>query len=333
MWCPSPSRGFWDVGTTTVSQRSERPPRQSRWTWPKCVPGRFTFFFGLWNVDWVDQDRRRRSECMVGITVDRLNIATGVLLNVRVVLTAANPLEPFLHRVEELRVWALGRSGMSVTPWRYRVWRVRRLLPRSWRSEHQHGPRGRHSPRHDLAVVHTLDQMYYNKNSRSVMYRYPYRARLVGKRDEYDEEILLYGSSFLSLEQIRHNYEILYALYSKKDFVNCEKYIPKWWGKFVCLRDLHGHASTPSGGALVVGEKLYAIGCFMINYNQERIHVFTDLRYYYDRLQMIANFTPGEYYEYAYPEWGVKWTLAGASWSNVPAIPEWQIDLDLALGK
>lgn len=76
------------------------------------------------------------------------------------------------------------------------------------------------------------------------------------------------------------------------------------------------------------GFRLVGLGCFEIRYNEDRIMVFTDLRYYMDMINMFANITPLEYYEYAYPEWswmptwGIIQEVFGwpGAWFNYPSL-------------
>lgn len=87
-----------------------------------------------------------------------------------------------------------------------------------------------------------------------------------------------------------------------------------------------------NGGALIQNKhQLMALGCFEIRYNEDRIFVFTDLRYYVRWIYKTARIRSGAYYEYAYPEFGqMKGTLnIYDGHSNNPIIPEKQLYFDL----
>ncbi|KAL0811232.1 hypothetical protein ABMA28_009661 [Loxostege sticticalis] len=302
---------FWEVGTTTHSYaRTDDTPRQS--------------FFSKFTQQTPPFS-------------DFLPLGVATLMNRRTLITSANYLEPYMTRQKDVRIWCLGRTGEHTTPYRYRVWRIRRLLPKSINPEHWHGPRGVHVPRHDITVIHSFDQIYvYHK--KSVRYHYPYKAMLTKKHDELEDELWFAGSGFEYMEHIAENYKIFFANQTKDEIVDCSRYLPKWWGKFICIQNTHGYPGVPNGGGLFSkGPKedyLVGVGCFEIRYNNERIMAFTDLRYYVDWLHVYANISRGEYYEYAYPQWSVDigWIYDGHG--NTPYIPRWQIYRDIfPLGK
>ncbi|KAM3958045.1 uncharacterized protein ACR2FA_007941 [Aphomia sociella] len=257
-------------------------------------------------------------------------LGTAVLLNRRVLITSANFLEPYLTRQRDVRIWALGRAGQHITPYRYRVWRFRRLLPRSDNPEHWHGPRGVHIVRHDISVVHSMDQMYiyYMLSTR---WQYPVKALLCSKHYVLNDLLWFGGSGFEHELHIAENYKIVFSKSYKDDIVDCSKYLPKWWGKFICVRNTKRLAGVPNGGGLFSHPEDYLVGlgCFEIRYNEDRIMAFTDLRYYVDLINTFANISRGEYYEYAYPEWSIVLGWLWDSMSNHPYIPQWHIKDDM----
>lgn len=208
---------------------------------------------------------------------------------------------------------------------RYRVWRVRRLIPRSNNPEHWHGPRGRHVPRHDLSIIHTMDQMYLFPYL-SRRYHYAYRAFLYQKRWALNEELFFAGSGFQDMVHIRQNYIIKYHRLHRDMVVDCSMYLPKWWGKFICFRNngnnIRRISGVPSGGGVFTFElQVLAVGSFEIRYNEDRILVFTDLRYYLDHVHVYANISLGEYYEYAYQMWGTQIGYMVDGGGNAPFLP------------
>ncbi|CAH0730573.1 unnamed protein product, partial [Brenthis ino] len=256
------------------------------------------------------------------------------MMNRRILVTAANFLEPVMNRMKELRIWCLGRAGYFDTPYRYRVFRVMRVLPKSNNPEHQHGPRGSHVPRHDVAVIISLDQIYIWYR-RPTHYQYAYPGSLTSPRHTLDPELLMAGSGFEYLEHIYENYKIFYHVLPRTDVVDCSKYLPKWWGKFICIKNSKGFPGIQNGGALITEyNTLVGVGCFEIRYNDDKIFVFTDLRYYVHWIYKAAELYPGQYYEYAYPQWGQVLSSIYDGHMNWPYIPHHQKRDDLyPLGK
>lgn len=267
----------------------------------------------------------------MNVITEMLNLSTGGLLNRRTVLTAANCLEPYENNALKLRIWALGRSGEHVTPFRYRAWRITRLFPRSLNPEHQHGPFGYHSPRHDVALIHTMDQMYIYP---SISWRFSYatRAFLPNTAMFYLTNLqFMVGSGYEYLEHIYENYKIFFTNLSKGIIRDCSEVIPKWWGKFICFTNTNNLPGVQNGGGLYDNHLIVGVGCFEIRYNDDKVFVFTDLRYYLVAIYVHAHINPGEYYEYAYPQWSVHSGWFGMfDWNgNQPYIPSWQTKNDL----
>ncbi|KAF9796063.1 hypothetical protein SFRURICE_006842 [Spodoptera frugiperda] len=135
VWCMlsnilSDVSGYWDTGTTTLEyKRTDTVPRQSFFRWQITQPEYLSAYFYNW--DWPEIRRRRRLNVVAGISIDMLNLGVASLLNKRTLITSANYLDPWLNRQRDLRIWALGRQGDNISPYRYRVWRVTRLFPKS----------------------------------------------------------------------------------------------------------------------------------------------------------------------------------------------------------
>ncbi|KAF9796202.1 hypothetical protein SFRURICE_019276, partial [Spodoptera frugiperda] len=265
--------------------------------------------------------------------LDMLNLGVASLLNKRTLITSANYLDPWLNRQRDLRIWALGRQGDNISPYRYRVWRVTRLFPKSLNPEHWHGPRGVHSPRHDVSIIHSLDMIYlYGTPPRR--YHYAYRTFLMGKHSVLGTDLWFSGSGYEYHTHVRENYKIFFGLVTRDTVVDCSKYLPKWWGKFICFKNLHRYVGVPNGGGLYSSDWITGIGCFEIRYNQDKIMVFTDLRYYMDYVHLQAFLYAGQYYEYAYPQWGARYGTFYDSNYNDPYIPWWMVQEDqYPLGK
>lgn len=233
-----------------------------------------------------------------------INLGTAAILNRRTVLTAANLLDPYMNDAQTIRVWALGRKGQNNMPWRYRVWRLTRISPRSSNPEHCHGPFCYHVPRHDVCIVHTLDQMYIF-HFISPKWAYATRTFLTKAKDDLiDDDLFFAGSGYEYHQHIAENYKIFYTAPTIEQIVDCSQLLPKWWGKFICILNPENFPGVQNGGPLVNVNNLVGLGCFMITYQDNSYFVFTDLRFYVWSIYQLASIKPGEYYEYAYPHWG-----------------------------
>ncbi|CAG4978737.1 unnamed protein product [Colias eurytheme] len=326
----SPVHGFWDLATTTFPpERADTISRMSFFRWQRFESTRVQNWYP--SIDWTDQANRRRLTVVAGISIDMLPLSTACILSKRVLLSSANYLDPYMNRQRDLRIWALGRTGKHTTPYRYRVWRVWRVLPKSANPEHQHGPHGDHVPRHDVTVIISLDilYVYYIPPTR---YMYAYKAVLTGAHTNLTNDLLYAGSGYEYMLHVKENYKIFFTLANKSQIVDCSKYLPKWWGKFICIQNVNHISGVQNGGPLLSGTSLVGVGCFEIRYNEDRILVFTDLRYYVRIINKIGRISTGQYYEYAYPQWSVTYSQVLGTYDgnvNYPYIPHWQKQNDL----
>lgn len=212
--------------------------------------------------------------------------------------------------------------------YRYRVWKVTRLFPISGNPEHCHGPRCYHQPRHDVCIIVSLDQMYIFSYP-PTRHHYAYRAFVTPKYHKLYGEIWFAGSGYEYMQHVVENYKIFYARLYRGNIVDCSVHLPKWWGKFICMRNTQNFAGVQNGGGLFDNTYVVGLGCFEIRVNNDRIFVFTDLRYYHQFIYHYAHIYPGQYYEYAYPQWSIR---LGWIWDDFrvrPYNPHWQKQYDL----
>ncbi|XP_060809678.1 uncharacterized protein LOC132903959 [Amyelois transitella] len=334
---------FWDFGTTTPDPvRGDLTPRQSFFRWQKVDRP-----WHCWGLPWsiiLQRKRNTRLYTIAGVSIDFIPLGTAVILNRRTLITAANYLDPYLTRQRDVRVWCLGRGGDHILPYRYRVWRVRRIFPRSINPEHCHGIKCEHVPRHDIAIVHTMDPIYlYNQIYER--YMYAFRAYICRKYQKLKSYVWFTGSGYEYDLHIKENYKIFIHMTPLFDKLkDCSIYLPKWWGKFICVANDVDFSGISNGGGFFSTDYhysstsgfewdnlLFGIACFEIRYNDDRIWVFTDLRYYIDYVKIYANITRAAYYEYAYPEWSAYdqgWQSIYSGHFGVRYIPNWDLRTD-----
>lgn len=204
------------------------------------------------------------------------------------------------------------------------------MFPKSENPEHAHGPLGKHVPRHDVAIVHSLDQIYlHNKMPDARMYAF--RATLTARYPTLKPYLWYCGSGYEYYQHIKENYKIFYHSTRRDYIVDCSRYLPKWWGKFICIINHNKLPGIQNGGGLFSGEDLELVGIasFEIRYNEKRFFAFTDLRFYVTFIEMYANISRGEYYEYAYPEWSVNLAfLEKYNEDKHLAMPSWIVQGD-----
>ncbi|KAF9796067.1 hypothetical protein SFRURICE_006846 [Spodoptera frugiperda] len=69
------------------------------------------------------------------------------------------------------------------------------------------------------------------------------------------------------------------------DILDCDSWIPREWGYFICIRNYLSVPVLPSGAILLERHrKVLGIGSFMLTRNGEEILVFTDVRPYRNQI-------------------------------------------------
>ncbi|KAJ2953982.1 hypothetical protein O0L34_g2196 [Tuta absoluta] len=167
-------------------------------------------------------------------------------------------------------------------------------------------------------------------------YQYATRVFISDKRATIStNHVFIAGTMTVHNIDIIHGYDINYYDMSREFIVNCEQYLPKYWGKFICMLQRHPPMmGLLSGSTLIVNDKVFAIGAFEIRYNEQRVLVFTDVRYYVDWINIMANISYGEYYDYSYSQWSVKLSAVYDGSGHTNFFPSKYIQYDLwPLGK
>ena len=86
-------------------------------------------------------------------------------------------------------------------------------------------------------------------------------------------------------EEEKQDYDkIVTSIYEEEDLVlvDCAEWLPRLWGFYICIRNIHNFSGLGSGASLFTQRKLFGIGSFAMFKNDTGILVFTDVRYYVD---------------------------------------------------
>ncbi|XP_028178302.1 uncharacterized protein LOC114365824 [Ostrinia furnacalis] len=63
---------------------------------------------------------------------------------------------------------------------------------------------------------------------------------------------------------------------------DCEEYMPRYWGYFICIRNVDNSKRIRSGALLFYNNTLYGVSSFVLKKGNDSILVFTDVRPYTD---------------------------------------------------
>lgn len=67
-------------------------------------------------------------------------------------------------------------------------------------------------------------------------------------------------------------------VYDEAVLVDCDDYIPRDWGRFICIVNINNSTGVQSGSPLIQRHLVYGIESFALEKGEDKILVFTDVR-------------------------------------------------------
>ncbi|XP_028156234.1 uncharacterized protein LOC114349849 [Ostrinia furnacalis] len=158
--------------------------------------------------------------------------------------------------------------------------------------KHSHGHNMSIRPRHDLMIVRTNPREYAIRSGFSWIYwdyigfKFPSPVHVAKQHYMLKDNYLTIASlGFTSYDLMRDSDTLLSRSYFAEYAVtDCDEWLPRWWGHYICLNNLDNLKGVGSGAFLVHQNTLYGIGSFMLTKGNYSILVFTDVRKYYRML-------------------------------------------------
>lgn len=238
-------------------------------------------------------------------------IASGVLLDNSRILTSYNPFKQLIrdpnitdnilallstgsyNKMKQLKIANIvcGRQIAYVRDDKNDIWRDKE-----------------HSPIHDLMVIRIEEEI----GIASASYRQPplaspdflksgtwqWTGQLQDKfnclismpasiADTIDPEVHIFTLGYMSKKQMQDFDTIHEIILEANDaaLVDCDEWLPRQWGFFICIRNIGNFPGLGSGATLVSKNKLFGIGSFAMFKNDVGILVFTDVRRYGELIQ------------------------------------------------
>ncbi|KAJ8719784.1 hypothetical protein PYW08_011959 [Mythimna loreyi] len=108
-----------------------------------------------------------------------------------------------------------------------------------------------------------------------------------GIADVLDPEVLIFTLGYLTKKQMK-DYDTLHEILYKADdavLVDCDEWLPREWGFFICIRNIGNFPGIGSGATLFSNEKLFGIASFAMFKQNTGILVFTDVRKYEELIE------------------------------------------------
>lgn len=225
-------------------------------------------------------------DCVAGISYKGSAIGVGVFFDQGLLLTSANPLEPYLkNSLNDIRVHAItGAYNRSTafkviccanTPYvtdRHKFWMTQ-------------GKHGKHSPLHDLLVLNIKSDGYFlAPEAQYAFERHAFSAQFAQPKDELpNTDYYISGFGYIDKEHIRNMTKLEVEILDEERYLlDCHDYIPWEWGRFICLENFDELEGVQSGAPLLHKNLIYGIASFSVDHvkGDKQIFAFTDTRDY-----------------------------------------------------
>ncbi|KAG6461703.1 hypothetical protein O3G_MSEX012815 [Manduca sexta] len=233
-------------------------------------------------------------------------VATGVLISKFQVLTSFNAFRKLTRDKNKMRSIAVGalkervynKSNIFYNVSYHHIVCGRQVIPMrdsDIKTDNWHGKDHLHSPLHDLMVLR-LERNYTLRNKDKDLYvrvetgqdtarmkSGPLLTVLAKTNEVLGRDIKIVSIGHETDKHIYKNFQLLRHDYDSEDnvVVDCDQWIPRQWGHFICLRNVNDFEAIASGAALFYNSTLYGIGSFALRKGKKGILVFTDVRPYY----------------------------------------------------
>lgn len=236
-------------------------------------------------------------DCTVGITIDNKPVSIGVFITNQTIITSANPLNEYLDSPERILVYIINHSYKVSLPRRVKsVAGNQSFRKQSWVTVGY--KKKSHTTIHDIALINLVPKDGIKEYLHNFYLPQPERIRIpfpVNIWELDNDKTYLHrsgwviaGFGYVDQKHIEENYILEYN-YFDATLVDCDEWIPREWGRFLCLLDETGLAGLASGAPLFWYMrrnwiKFCGIGSFSLKKDKYHILVFTDLIPYVNNL-------------------------------------------------
>lgn len=225
-------------------------------------------------------------DCVCGISYGGKPIGVGVFFDLNLVLTSATAVEPYLKDLKGLRVHSIFGAYDLNMPWNVTC------VTTSYRFErknywHPLGYDNKHSGIHDLTVLFADSTIDYDLAPEAVntSNRHAFSMYLATRQHRIlSKGFIFAGFGFIDEEHVTRMNELEIEIYDEAVLVDCDDYIPRDWGRFICIANLRNDTGVQSGSPLLQRNLIYGIGSFALEKGEDKILVFTDVREYVSHL-------------------------------------------------
>ncbi|PZC73149.1 hypothetical protein B5X24_HaOG209968 [Helicoverpa armigera] len=233
------------------------------------------------------------------------NVVVGGMITSDRILAPYNPFRFFIHNKTMLdKITAhlfLGRDYGSYYVDVYKIACGRQIIPDEEKTMlHCHGKDGFDCPAHDLMVLRilgnitftTMPTLTYSQVIDRDLKVGVYRTEIAGPNDTLSDYFKFGSIGYFNMTHIQYYAFVTSVQYQPEQYalVDCETWLPRDWGHFICVSNLEDYPALGSGAWLVSDDKVFGIGGFAFFRGKEGIFVFTDVRPYYNLIMNTCTY-------------------------------------------
>lgn len=236
-------------------------------------------------------------------------LALGVFITGQLILTSFNPFRHYIKMSDmRFKVVISVLFERQISDWEtvaytlknYSIECARQVIPLPPELNIWHDDEQEQGPLHDLMVIRLKNRMKfeprspklysfdkYQRKGVSKLTAGPMRMLLAKPHQELGRDIQFASLGFIDNRHIFRSCLMRSHTFAAEDNVqtDCDGWLPRQWGAFICIRNIMQFKALGSGALLVHDHRLFGIGSFKLKKGNSSIFVFTDVREYYHLLR------------------------------------------------
>ncbi|XP_013142252.1 PREDICTED: uncharacterized protein LOC106106245 isoform X2 [Papilio polytes] len=224
---------------------------------------------------WVKDDPH--FDCIVPITYYKRILNCGTFIRNNMIVTSAIPLEEVFKWPTYIKIYMI-QTRYNNSKGVYAMHSVGDIWGKQYFWVFWGYKRYERNPVHDLMFLYVSYR--FGKFSNSTK-RLPFYVPLA---KQYDiEEPSGWKTAAFSLtdwRHVKHSTKLVPIYWDEPVLVDCQEYIPKYWGYFICILNIDKYPVIQSGAPLIQNNRLWGVASFSLRRGKESIFAYTDLRPY-----------------------------------------------------
>ncbi|XP_013142253.1 PREDICTED: uncharacterized protein LOC106106246 isoform X1 [Papilio polytes] len=251
---------------------------------------------------WVKDDPH--FDCIVPITYYKRILNCGTFIRNNMIATTAIPLEEVFKWPTYIKVYMI-QTRYNNSKGVYAIHSVGDIWGKQYFWVFWGYKRYERNPVHDLMFLYVSNTFGKTPNPAK---RTPFYVPIA--KQYAIEEPSGWKTAAFSLtdwRHVKHSTKLVPIYWDEPVLVDCQEYIPKYWGYFICILNIDKYPVIQSGAPLIQNNRLWGVASFSLRRGKESIYAYTDLRPYrhmiYGFYKKFFATTPKPWPQLTIPPW------------------------------